>query len=48
VRMEVASGAESRRQEQAMEHYRQLRASSEAPLDEKTLLERERAAAKGR
>jgi acyl-CoA oxidase len=48
VRMEVASGAESRRQEEAMEHYRMLRASSEAPLDEKTLLERERAAAKRR
>ena len=43
IRMEVASGAEQVRQDEANEHYRQLRASSEAPVDEKTLLDRKRA-----
>ncbi|TLP73183.1 acyl-CoA dehydrogenase [Nesterenkonia sphaerica] len=46
VRMEVASGAEAERQHEAIEHYRALRASSAAPVEEKTLLERQRAAAK--
>ncbi|MDZ5077971.1 acyl-CoA dehydrogenase [Nesterenkonia sp. HG001] len=40
VRMEVASGAEQERQDEAMEHHRVLRASSEAPIDEKILLKR--------
>ncbi|WP_300343228.1 acyl-CoA dehydrogenase [Nesterenkonia sp.] len=44
VRMEVASGAEQARQEEALEYYRTLRASSEAPVDEKTLLDKKRAA----
>lgn len=48
VRMEVASGAELKRQDEALEHYRKLRASADAPLDEKTLLDRQRALAKSR
>ncbi|WP_120005220.1 acyl-CoA dehydrogenase [Nesterenkonia muleiensis] len=43
VRMEVASGAEQARQDEAIAHYRKLRASSEAPVEEKTLLDRKRA-----
>ena len=46
VRMEVASGAEKVRQDEAMEYYRNLRASSDAPVDEKTLVDRRRAEAK--
>lgn len=46
VRMEIASGAEQTRQEEANEYYRNLRASSDAPLDEKALLDRKRQAAK--
>ena len=42
IRMEVASGAEAKRQEEAIEHYRRLRASSSAPVDERTLIARER------
>lgn len=42
VRMEVASGAEERRQQEAIEYYRTLRASSAAPVDEKVLQERSR------
>lgn len=37
IRMEVASGAERQRQEEASEHYRRLRASSQAPVPEKSL-----------
>lgn len=37
LRMEIASGAERHRQEEAAEHYRKLRASSSAPVDEKVL-----------
>ncbi|GAA4833108.1 acyl-CoA dehydrogenase [Garicola koreensis] len=48
VRMEVASGAEKARQDEAMDYYRRLRASSEAPVDEKTLVDRKRAANKSR
>lgn len=43
VRMEVASGAEAQRQAEAAEYYRSLRASSAAPVSEKTLQDRERA-----
>ncbi|GFZ79999.1 acyl-CoA dehydrogenase family protein [Nesterenkonia alkaliphila] len=43
VRMEVASGAEQARQDAANEYYRKLRASSDAPVEEKTLLDRKRA-----
>lgn len=43
VRMEVASGAEQARQEEAREHHRVLRASSDAPVDEKVLLKRRQA-----
>ncbi|GGE62763.1 acyl-CoA dehydrogenase family protein [Nesterenkonia cremea] len=42
IRMEVASGAERERQEEAIEHYRRLRASSSAPVDEKVLLKQKR------
>ena len=42
IRMEVASGAEAKRQEEAIEHYRRLRASSSAPVDERTLIARDR------
>ncbi|GAA3056452.1 MULTISPECIES: acyl-CoA dehydrogenase [Actinomycetes] len=48
VRMEVASGAEQLRQEEAMEHYRVLRASSDAPVDEKILLKRRQQERRGR
>ncbi|MGO1550119.1 MAG: acyl-CoA dehydrogenase family protein [Nesterenkonia sp.] len=48
VRMEVASGAEKARQDEAMEYYRRLRASSDAPVDEKVLVDRKRAAEKSR
>ncbi|WP_150462650.1 acyl-CoA dehydrogenase family protein [Nesterenkonia ebinurensis] len=43
VRMEVASRAEQSRQEAANEYYRKLRASADAPVEEKTLLDRKRA-----
>ncbi|HIW99217.1 MAG TPA: acyl-CoA dehydrogenase family protein [Candidatus Nesterenkonia stercoripullorum] len=46
VRMEVASGAELDRQEEAQQYYRELRASSAAPLDERVLRQREAAATK--
>ncbi|GAA1804010.1 acyl-CoA dehydrogenase family protein [Nesterenkonia flava] len=37
VRMEVTSGTELQRQDEAREHYRRLRASSQAPVEEKNL-----------
>ncbi|MDO5492122.1 MAG: acyl-CoA dehydrogenase [Nesterenkonia sp.] len=40
VRMEVSSGAEARRQDEASEYHRKLRASSEGPVDEKVLQRR--------
>ncbi|MDR8018637.1 acyl-CoA dehydrogenase family protein [Nesterenkonia aerolata] len=40
VRMEVSSGAEQQRQQEAAEYYRRLRASAEAPVDEKVLQRR--------
>lgn len=45
IRMEVASGAEERRQSEAMEYFRERRASSSSPVDEKTLLDQQRAKA---
>ena len=42
LRMEIASGAELRRQEEAAEHYRRLRAASSGPVDERDLIARER------
>ena len=44
IRMEVASGAEQQRQDEASEHYRRLRASADAPVEEKVLLRRRKAA----
>lgn len=40
IRMEVASGSEAERQQQASDYYRELRASSDAPVDEKILQQR--------
>lgn len=48
IRMEVASGDELIRQEEAMEYYRKMRASTDAPVDEKVLREREKATARRR
>lgn len=46
VRMEVASGAEAKRQHDAAGYYRTLRASSDSPVSEKTLQDRQKAAAR--
>lgn len=46
LRMDVATGEEHERQEEAAEYYRRLRASGSAPLDEKVLRAREKAANK--
>src|SRR5699024_9200913 len=35
LRMDIASGSEQERQEEAMEYYRRLRASGDAPIPEK-------------
>ena len=43
LRAAIASGAEQTRQEQAAEYYRKLRASEDAPIDEKVLINRRRA-----
>jgi acyl-CoA oxidase len=37
LRAPIATGAEARRQAEAMEHLRRLRASADAPVDEKAL-----------
>ena len=42
----IAGGGEHERQDEAMEYYRRLRASADAPLDEKVLIAREKAAKK--
>ncbi|MFC7402363.1 acyl-CoA dehydrogenase [Citricoccus sp. GCM10030269] len=42
LRMEVASGEEAARQDEAAEYFRRLRASGEAPVHEKTLRQRRR------
>lgn len=46
VRAVIASGAEQRRQEESRRHARLLRASAEAPLDERTVIARRAAAGK--
>lgn len=46
LRATIATGIERERQDEARDYYRNLRASSEAPLDEKTLIARSKAAAK--
>ncbi|WP_248123334.1 acyl-CoA dehydrogenase [Micrococcus lacusdianchii] len=44
LRMEIATDAERMRQDEAAAHYEALRASGEAPVDEKVLRDREKAA----
>jgi acyl-CoA oxidase len=46
LRAKIASGAEGMRQVEAMAYARTLRASGEAPVDEKILIARQKAAAK--
>ncbi|GAA4365516.1 acyl-CoA dehydrogenase [Paeniglutamicibacter cryotolerans] len=44
LRAPLATGGENERQAEAMEYYRRLRASTDAPLDEKIMVAREKAA----
>ncbi|NMR32139.1 acyl-CoA dehydrogenase family protein [Crystallibacter degradans] len=46
LRAKIASGAEGARQDEAMAYARRRRASGEAPVDEKILIARQKAAAK--
>jgi acyl-CoA oxidase len=46
LRAAVASGSEAARQDEAMEYQRRLRASADAPVDEKVLVARAKAARK--
>ena len=46
LRAKIADGGEKERQDEAAEHYRRLRASADAPIDEKVLIAREKAAKK--
>ena len=46
LRAPIASGIERERQSEAMSYYRNLRASADAPLDEKVLIAQKKAAAK--
>ncbi|GAB3757224.1 acyl-CoA dehydrogenase [Zhihengliuella somnathii] len=46
LRAEIATGIEAERQQEAMEYFRVLRASATAPIDEKILRAREKAAAR--
>ncbi|NUL45088.1 acyl-CoA dehydrogenase [Cellulosimicrobium funkei] len=48
LRMDITTGDEARRQDEAAEYYRKLRASADAPIHEKVLRQREKNAAKGR
>ncbi|MEW1980085.1 acyl-CoA dehydrogenase [Citricoccus sp. NPDC079358] len=48
LRMDITTGDEARRQDEAAEYYRKLRASADAPIHEKVLHQREKNAAKGR
>jgi acyl-CoA oxidase len=43
LRATIATGIERERQDEARNHYRNLRASSDAPIDERVLLERKKA-----
>ena len=46
LRMDITTGDEARRQEEAADYYRRLRASADAPVHEKVLHQREKNAAK--
>ncbi|WP_102160957.1 acyl-CoA dehydrogenase family protein [Zhihengliuella halotolerans] len=46
LRAEIVTGIEAERQEEAMAYFRTLRASADAPIDEKIILARKRAAEK--
>ena len=46
LRATIADGSEKERQDEAQDHYRRLRASADAPIDEKVLIAREKAARK--
>ncbi|MGM7667305.1 acyl-CoA dehydrogenase family protein [Microbacterium sp. A93] len=46
LRMDVTTGGEAERQDEAAEYYRKLRASADAPVHEKVLHQREKNAAK--
>ncbi len=46
LRAPIASGIERDRQDEAMAYYRNLRASSDSPIDEKVLIARQKSAAK--
>ncbi len=46
LRMDITTGGEQQRQDEAAEHYRKLRASADAPIHEKVLHQREKNAAK--
>jgi acyl-CoA oxidase len=46
LRMDIATGDEARRQDEAAEYYRRLRASADAPVHEKVLHQREKRAAR--
>ncbi|MGL3807219.1 acyl-CoA dehydrogenase family protein [Paeniglutamicibacter sp. R2-26] len=46
LRAAIACGGEAERQDEAMEYYRRLRASADAPVDEKVLIARQKAAKK--
>ncbi|WP_309079880.1 acyl-CoA dehydrogenase [Zhihengliuella sp.] len=48
LRAEIATGIEAERQDEARAYYRRLRASAEAPVDEKVLIARRRASEKAR
>lgn len=46
LRATIATGIERERQDEARDYFRKLRASSEAPIDEKVLIQKAKAAAK--
>ncbi|WP_269939644.1 acyl-CoA dehydrogenase family protein [Arthrobacter sp. HY1533] len=46
LRATIATGIERERQDEARDYYRRLRASSEAPIDEKILIQRAKASSK--
>ncbi|MDO5753063.1 acyl-CoA dehydrogenase [Arthrobacter sp.] len=46
LRATIATGIERERQDEARDYYRELRASSHAPIDEKTLIQKAKAASK--
>lgn len=46
LRATIATGIERERQDEARDYYRTLRASSSAPIDEKVLIQKAKAASK--